>query len=47
VFGVAALDPATLAGAVVVLGAAASVAALVPALRAARTDPMSAMRDGA
>jgi putative ABC transport system permease protein len=46
VFGVAALDPATLGAAVLVLGIAAAVAALVPALRAARIDPSSAMRDG-
>ena len=46
VFGVAALDPMTLSGAVLVLGVAAAIAALMPALRAARIDPSSAMRDG-
>lgn len=46
VFGVAALDPATLGGTVIVLGVAAGIAAVVPALRAARIDPSSAMRDG-
>ncbi|HKO17014.1 MAG TPA: FtsX-like permease family protein, partial [Gemmatimonadaceae bacterium] len=46
VFGVAALDPATLAVAVLVLGIAASIATILPALRAARIDPASAMRDG-
>jgi predicted permease len=46
-FGVAALDPVALGAAVLVLGAAATVAALVPAWRAARTDPTLAMREGA
>jgi putative ABC transport system permease protein len=46
VFGVAPLDPATLAGAVLALGTAASLATVVPAWRAARIDPVSAMRDG-
>ena len=44
VVGVAPLDPLTLAAAVVALGVAAVVAALVPALRAARIDPVEAMR---
>jgi ABC-type antimicrobial peptide transport system permease subunit len=43
-FGVDALDPATLALAPPVLAAAALLAALVPALRAARTDPAGALR---
>lgn len=47
VFGVAPLDPATLAGAVLGLGLAASIATLLPAWRAARIDPVGAMRDSA
>jgi ABC-type antimicrobial peptide transport system permease subunit len=47
VFGVAALDPITLAGAVLGLGVAAGIATLLPAWRAARIDPVGAMRDGA
>lgn len=43
-FGVAPLDPVTLLGAVAVLGVTASVATLVPAWRAARIDPVGAMR---
>ena len=46
VFGVAPLDPATLAGAVLVLATAAAVATAFPAWRAARIDPVGAMRDG-
>jgi putative ABC transport system permease protein len=45
VFGVAPLDPATLIAAVVVLGVSATVATLVPALRAAKIDPVGAMRE--
>ena len=45
VFGVAPLDPATLVGAVAVLGMTASVATLVPAWRAAKIDPVGAMRE--
>jgi hypothetical protein len=45
VFGVAPLDPATLLAAVAVLCATAGVAILVPALRAARIDPVGAMRE--
>lgn len=45
VFGVAPLDPATLVGAVAVLGITASVATLVPAWRAAKIDPVGAMRE--
>jgi len=38
-------DPATLATAIGTLGAVALAASFVPALRAARMDPMSALRD--
>jgi predicted permease len=46
VFGVAPLDPATIALAVLGLAVAAAVAAILPASRAAKIDPMGAMRDG-
>ena len=44
VVGVAPLDPATLGAAVLALGLAAAVAALVPASRAANVDPVDAIR---
>ena len=43
-FGVSALDPATLAVAAVVLPSAALLACWVPARRAARASPMAALR---
>jgi putative ABC transport system permease protein len=43
-FGVNAYDGATYAGVILVLGAAALVAAWLPARRAAKVDPMSALR---
>jgi predicted permease len=43
-FGVTPIDPVTLVGAPVALAIAASVAAWVPARRAARLDPMEALR---
>ena len=44
VYGLSALDPATIAAAVVILGVVAFIAACVPAGRAARTDPTIALR---
>jgi hypothetical protein len=44
VFGVSPWDPTMLAGAALVLGLAASMAAAVPARRAARVDPLVALR---
>jgi predicted permease len=43
-FGVTATDPATIASATFLLGAASITAALVPALRAARLNPTDALR---
>lgn len=43
-FGVGALDPLTVVSVVVVLGAVAAVASWLPARRAARIDPLVAMR---
>jgi predicted permease len=43
-FGVTPADPLTAVGALAVLGAAAFVAAWLPARRAARTDPLMALR---
>lgn len=45
-FGVTAHDPLTLGGAPVALVAVATVASLLPARRAARTDPMVVLRAG-
>jgi predicted permease len=45
-FGVSASDTLTFAGAAVVLGAVAIVATLIPASRAARIDPVTALRQG-
>jgi predicted permease len=45
IFGVAPLDPATLLGAIVGLAVISAVATLLPASRAAKVDPVSAMRD--
>jgi predicted permease len=44
-FGIRPQDPLAIAGAVVLLGAAALAAALVPALRASRVDPAIALRE--
>jgi ABC-type antimicrobial peptide transport system permease subunit len=43
-FGVAPWNPLLLAGTTVLLGSAALIAALIPARRAASTDPMQALR---
>jgi putative ABC transport system permease protein len=43
-FGVTASDTVTFAGAAIVLGAVAIVASLIPALRAAGIDPVTALR---
>ena len=43
-FGLKATDPSVVAGAVVLLGAAGVAAAYFPAVRAARVDPMTALR---
>lgn len=43
-YGVKPNDPASLAGAVLVMSAIAAVAAWIPALRASRVDPMVALR---
>ena len=43
-FGVSAVDTVTFAGAALVLGAVALVASLIPAMRAARLDPVTALR---
>ena len=43
-FGVTRLDPATYGGVIVLLAAVATVACLVPALRAARIDPSITLR---
>jgi putative ABC transport system permease protein len=43
-FGVSASDPITYGAVVLVLGAVALTACYIPALRAARINPMSALR---
>lgn len=43
-YGVAGLDPVTFGGAVLVLAGVAGLAAWMPAVRAARTDPVEALR---
>jgi ABC-type antimicrobial peptide transport system permease subunit len=43
-FGISRLDPVTYVGVVALLAAASAVACLVPAWRAARVDPVVALR---
>jgi predicted permease len=43
-FGVTAFDPATFIGVAMLLGVVGTIAALVPALRASRIDPVDALR---
>jgi ABC-type antimicrobial peptide transport system permease subunit len=43
-YGITATDPITFAGAIVLVGAVGTMAAVVPAIRAARVDPLIALR---
>jgi len=43
-YGVTATDPMTFAGVVVLVGTVGTMAAFVPAIRAARVDPLIALR---
>jgi ABC-type antimicrobial peptide transport system permease subunit len=43
-YGIAPQDPATISGTAALLGVVAFAAMLVPALKAARSDPMVAIR---
>ena len=45
-FGVTLLDPVTLGSVALVLGASAALASFLPARRATRFDPASALREG-
>ena len=44
-FGVSPTDPATIAGVLALVLAVSAGAALVPALRAARVEPMQSLRE--
>ena len=43
-YGISPTDPATFAGVILLLAAVTFVAALVPAMRASRLDPLAALR---
>jgi ABC-type lipoprotein release transport system permease subunit len=43
-FGVSAIDPTSFARALAIVLGSVAVATVLPALRAARTDPLSALR---
>jgi putative ABC transport system permease protein len=43
-YGVGAIDPLTFVGAPALLAATATIACWIPALRAARTDPLASLR---
>jgi ABC-type antimicrobial peptide transport system permease subunit len=45
-FGVSARDPLALAAAAILLGLAAAFAIILPARRAARTEPATVLREG-
>jgi ABC-type lipoprotein release transport system permease subunit len=44
-FGVSATDPLTAAGVLAIILAVSAVASLIPAVRAARVEPMQALRE--
>jgi putative ABC transport system permease protein len=44
-FGVSATDPATLAGVLTIILGVSAAASLIPAVRAARVEPMQALRE--
>jgi ABC-type antimicrobial peptide transport system permease subunit len=44
-YGISRFDPATLTGVIALVVAMSAVAALVPAMRAARVDPMQTLRE--
>jgi putative ABC transport system permease protein len=44
-FGVSATDPTTVAGVLALVLAVSAAAALIPAVRAARVEPMQALRE--
>ena len=44
-YGVSAADPITLSGVIVIVIVVAFLAALLPSMRAARIDPMQALRE--
>jgi ABC-type lipoprotein release transport system permease subunit len=45
IYGVAATDPLTIAAVTVLLGLVALFASIIPAYRAARIDPLRALRE--